>query len=235
MMMMITPPLPLLLFTVLVAVVCGPCHAFSPLRSPFHSARTAAISRDLPPLFAAADSDDGSSPVEESPKALSPATSNDASSIDSTIPSSSSSTVFMMTRDMQRILIEELGYSRRDVNVMRVELAAPIIEKRIPCPTEGIPQEWMDVSRTEQDAMLKRLEQESKYPLKVPLLFVSGILAGKGSSDAIITLIKVKMSFPGASLAKEFMGVNVLAIDAVCMAAGVALGVWTWKTMRDEL
>lgn len=38
----------------------------------------------------------------------------------------------MLTGETKRILIEELGgYSRRDVNRMRVELAGPILEKRI--------------------------------------------------------------------------------------------------------
>lgn len=120
--------------------------------------------------------------------------------------------------------------------MLRVELAAPIIEKRIACPIDGIPTEWMDFSRRDQDAMLRRLENESKYrcPLKVPLFVLSGILVGKGSTDAMVTLIKVSQGFRGASLTDEFMGVNALAIDALCVAAGVALAVWASKTMRDE-
>jgi hypothetical protein len=141
----------------------------------------------------------------------------------------------MMTRDMRRMLIKELGYSRKDVDVMRVELAGPIIEKTLSCPSEGVPSEWIGGSRVEQDAMLKRLEQESKYPPKFPLLLVSGVLAGKGSSDAIITLIKVNMKFPGASLASEFMGVNILAVDAICVGASWnCCGRVDDKAMRDE-
>jgi len=74
---------------------------------------------------------------------------------------------------------------------------------------------------------LERLESESRYPLKFPLLCVSTILAGKGLSDALITIIKVQQGFVGASL------VPVLGIDALCVAAGVGLGVWTWRTMVD--
>ena len=38
----------------------------------------------------------------------------------------------------------------------------------------------------------------------------------------------------GASLAEEFLGVPVLAIDGLCVAAGVALGAWTWENTRDK-
>jgi translation initiation factor 2 gamma subunit (eIF-2gamma) len=135
----------------------------------------------------------------------------------------------MITQEMKRILVEELGYSRKDIDAMRVELAGPIVEKRMKCPEQGMPDEWIDQNR----ALASRLENESKYPLKVPLLLVSTVLFGKGMSDAVVTLIKVNMDFPGASLMEEFMGANVLGIDAVCVAAGLALGVWTWKTMQD--
>jgi hypothetical protein len=213
--MMKAPSLPLVV--VLLALKCSSCHGFSQPRNPRlspcrHSAR----------LFAA----DKKENTEGAPKAQTP-TNDDISSID-TSPSSST-TVVMITQDMKRVLIEELGYRRKDVNVMRVEMAGPIIEKRVTCPPEGMPDAWVDSSRL----MLERLENESKHPLKVPLLAVSLVLAGKGLSDAIVTLIKVNMDFPGASLMEEFMGINVLAIDAVCVAAGVALGVWTWQTMRD--
>mmetsp|Transcript_20117 Transcript_20117/g.40061 ORF Transcript_20117/g.40061 Transcript_20117/m.40061 type:complete len:188 (-) Transcript_20117:146-709(-) len=80
---------------------------------------------------------------------------------------------------------------------------------------------------------LERLESESRYPLKFPLLCVSTILAGKGLSDALITIIKVQQGFVGASLTEEFIGVPVLGIDTLCVAAGVGLGVWTWRTMVD--
>jgi len=81
--------------------------------------------------------------------------------------------------------------------------------------------------------MLQRLENESKYPLKFPLLGVSLVLFGKGLSDALITIIKVNIDFPGVSLADQFMGVPILAIDAVCVVVGAALASSTWKTMKD--
>lgn len=217
---MVTIALPLLLAILLIVQLCLSCQAFSPLQS------YASITS---PLFAGDKDTDG-----DAPKVLTPATNDNDLSIEAGSITPSSSTVFMISRDMRRILIEELGYPRKSVDVLRVELAAPIIEKRISCPADGIPEEWLDTSRQEQDAMLQRLENESKYPLKVPLFFVSGILFGKGSTDAIVTLIKVSQGFKGASLMEEFMGVNVLAIDAVCVVAGIALGVWTYRTMRDD-
>uniref|UniRef100_A0A7S2U678 Uncharacterized protein n=1 Tax=Attheya septentrionalis TaxID=420275 RepID=A0A7S2U678_9STRA len=144
--------------------------------------------------------------------------------------SSSSSVALIMTNDMKRILIEELGYKRRDVEQMRVELASPIISKRLKCPSEGMPSEW----KMRDDGMLQKLENESKYPLRGPLLGVSLVLTGKGLSDALITLIKVQQGFKGASLAEEFMGIPVLGIDAFCVIVGVGLAWWTWNTMRDD-
>lgn len=141
------------------------------------------------------------------------------------------STAVMMNQNMRRVLIEELGYRRKEVDRMRVELAAPIIEKRMKCPPDGMPESWM-ISE-EENSMLKKLENESKYPLKVPLLGVSLVVLGKGLSDAIITIIKVNTGFNGASFAEQFMGVPVIAIDLVCVVVGVALGTWTWRTMRD--
>lgn len=149
--------------------------------------------------------------------------------------SSSSTTTFTMTREMRRVLIEELRYTRAEVDSMRVELAGPVVEKRISRPPDGMPESWR---RQEEEpnvdgGMLGRLERESRYPLKAPLLAISLILGGKGLGDAIITLIKINTGFPGASLGEEFMGVNVLGIDVLCVLAGIALGSWTWRTMKD--
>ena len=147
-------------------------------------------------------------------------------------PSTSASTAVMISQNQKRILVEELGYRRKDVDKLRFELASPIIEKRIRCPDTGIPPEWLR-SEKELSMMEQQLLQESKYPLKVPLLGISLILFGKGFGDAFITLIKVNIDFPGASLTEQFMGVPVLAIDVLCVGLGAALGVWTWNTMRD--
>ena len=38
----------------------------------------------------------------------------------------------------------------------------------------------------------------------------------------------------GASLSETFLGVPVLAIDAVCVVVGAALASYTWSTMRSE-
>ena len=55
---------------------------------------------------------------------------------------SSSTVAVMMSQETRRILIEELGYRRKDVDRMRVELAAPIVAKRLPCPETGMPDSW---------------------------------------------------------------------------------------------
>eukprot|EP00536_Pseudo-nitzschia_multiseries_P007439 jgi/Psemu1/324756/estExt_fgenesh1_pg.C_1750038 len=153
-----------------------------------------------------------------------------------------STQVFMITRENRRILVEELGYKRKEVDSIRIELVANIIENRIQCPLEGMPIDWIDRERelinkniqeeNSSSDMIKRLENESKYPLKFPLLAVSLVLFGKGFSDALITLIKVNMDFPGASLTEQFQGIPVLAIDFVCVIMGVGIGWWTWKTMK---
>ena len=145
---------------------------------------------------------------------------------------SSASTSVMTSQETRRVLIEELGYKRKDVDRMRFELGPAIVSKRLMCPPEGMPNSW---ARDERELdMMKKLEQESKYPLKVPLLGVSLVLLGKGLGDAVITLIKVNTAFPGASLTAEFMGVPVLAIDVLCILLGVGLGWWTWNTMNDD-
>eukprot|EP00531_Pseudo-nitzschia_arenysensis_P007979 CAMPEP_0116153840 /NCGR_PEP_ID=MMETSP0329-20121206/21459_1 /TAXON_ID=697910 /ORGANISM="Pseudo-nitzschia arenysensis, Strain B593" /LENGTH=252 /DNA_ID=CAMNT_0003650775 /DNA_START=65 /DNA_END=823 /DNA_ORIENTATION=+ len=150
-----------------------------------------------------------------------------------------SSQVFMITREMKRSMIEELGYSRKEVDSIRLELVGNILEDRVRCPTEGMPSDWIDQERVaanesvqETSDMMAKLENESKYPLKFPLLGVSLILFGKGFSDALITLIKVNIDFPGASLTAQFQGIPVLAIDLVCVLAGAGIGFWTFKTMK---
>lgn len=217
------------------------------------------ISKNLPsPLFSEADGDaDVATRVETSDvkaedtavKALAaapaslPSDSNKAED-STTEPSISqedavSSQVFMITREMKRTMIEELGYKRKDVDSIRLELVGNILENRVPCPSEGMPTDWVDLERVaanesvqETSTMMAKLENESKYPLKFPLLGVSLILFGKGFSDALITLIKVNIDFPGASLTAQFQGIPVLAIDLVCVLAGAGIGFWTFKTMK---
>ena len=142
----------------------------------------------------------------------------------------------MISQENKRILIEELGYRRADVERLKFELAPSIIEQRTKCPADGMPASWC---RSEQElalerdaAMRNKLEQESKYPLKIPLIAISLILFGKGFGDALITIIKVNINFPGASLAEEFLGVPVLLIDGVCTILGAGLAWWTWNTMK---
>jgi len=149
--------------------------------------------------------------------------------------STTATTTFMMTNEMKRVMIEELGYQRQEVNQIRIELVDSIISKRIFRPSDGMPSTWCEDEEetSSQNRMLKKLENESKYPLKAPLLGVSLVLGGKGLSDAIITIIKVNAGFKGVSLVEEFMGVPVLAIDFVSVVVGIGLGVWTWNNMRD--
>ena len=143
-------------------------------------------------------------------------------------------TALFIDQKTKRILIEELGYKRGEVERLRPELAQPILTQRMYRPnTEELPDEWLLSENDTNAALIKRLEDESKYPLKFPLLGISLVLFGKGLSDALITIIKVNIDFPGASLTEQFMGVPVLAIDAVCVGVGVALASWTWKTMKN--
>ena len=138
-----------------------------------------------------------------------------------------------INQQTKRVLIEELGYKRAEVERLRPELAQPIVNNRTFRPSEGVPEEWMMAEEDTTRAMLDKLESENKYPLKFPLLVVGTILFGKGFGDALITIIKVNIDFPGATLTEDFMGVPVLAIDAVCILAGAALASWTWNNMRD--
>jgi len=164
-------------------------------------------------------------------------TSTSTSTSNSTATATTAITAFMITNEMKRVLIEELGYKRQEVNQIRIELVDQVISKRIPCPPDGMPSTWYeekeDAEISSQDRMLQKLENEGKYPLKAPLLGVSLVLSGKGFTDAIVTVIKVNMGFQGVSLMEKFMGVPVLAIDFVCVVIGVALGTWTWNTMKD--
>jgi len=141
----------------------------------------------------------------------------------------SASVATMINQESKRILIEELDYRRRDVERIKFDLAPFLIERRVRCPKEGMPDSWC---RSDEELMMDKLEQESKYPLKLPLIGVSLILFGKGFGDALITLIKVNIDFPGASLVEEFMGIPVLLIDAVCTVLGASLAWWTWTNMK---
>jgi len=144
-------------------------------------------------------------------------------------------TAIFINQQTKRVLIEELGYRRAEVERLRPELALPIVSKRLLRPQDGVPAEWLLREDETANAMLEKLEKEQKYPLKFPLLAVSLVLFGKGLSDALITGIKVYTNFPGADLlVKEtFIGLPVLGIDLICVAVGVAIGSWTWNTMKD--
>lgn len=141
-------------------------------------------------------------------------------------------TALFINQQTKRILVEELGYRRAEVERLRPELAQPLVEKRMFRPS-ALPEEWMMAEEDTTRAMLDKLESENRYPLKFPLLAIGTILFGKGFGDALITLIKVNIDFPGATLTEEFLGVPVLAIDAACVVAGAALASWTWNTMKD--
>ena len=166
--------------------------------------------------------------------------------------SSTASVAMMISQENRRVLIEELGYKRADVDRLKYDLAPILVEKRIrrPPPTEedgGIPDDWFRITERELEIerrdiisndsgsnMQQRLENESKYPLKLPLLGISLILFGKGFGDALITAIKIYIKFPGASslVTEEFYGVPVLLIDAACVVLGASVGWWTWNTMK---
>uniref|UniRef100_A0A6U0Q9U7 Uncharacterized protein n=1 Tax=Eucampia antarctica TaxID=49252 RepID=A0A6U0Q9U7_9STRA len=173
-----------------------------------------------------------------------PASENDQASLqqmtnETSTTIATATTTFMITNEMKRILIEELGYKRQEVNQIRIEIVDQIISKRIVCPLDGMPSTWYredddeSAEPSSQDRMLQKLENESKYPLKAPLLGISLVLGGKGLTDALVTVIKVNMGFQGVSLMETFMGVPVLAIDFACVVLGVALGTWTWNNMKD--
>ena len=138
-----------------------------------------------------------------------------------------------INQQTKRILIEELGYKRAEVERLKPELAQPLVEKRTFRPSGGMPEEWMMAEEDTARAMLDKLESENRYPLKFPLLAVGTIIFGKGFGDALISFVKVNIEFPGATLTEEFLGVPVLAIDAACVVAGAALASWTWNTMKD--
>jgi len=226
--------------------------AFSSMCKPVRKSRDRLLHRQSKtqerplPLFVEAGVNNESTVAEQdSVKALgaAPSSANAADQQDLDVPASEekavSSQVFMITRVMKRSMVEELGYTRKEVDSVRLDLVANIIENRIQCPPEGMPGNWVDRDREsanesvqENSNMMERLESESKYPLKFPLLAASLVLFGKGFSDALITLIKVNIDFRGASLAAQFQGIPVLAIDVFCVMLGVGLGLWTWKTMR---
>ena len=80
--------------------------------------------------------------------------------------------------------------------------------------------------------MREKLKKESQFPLFFPLMGASVVIGGKGLTDALLTFAKVAAGMRGASLSEQFLGVPVLGIDAACVALGVALGSYTWSTMR---
>ncbi len=157
------------------------------------------------------------------------------SSISDQSSSASGTTTLFINQQTKRVLIEELGYKRVEVDRLKPELALPIVSKRLSRPQDGVPDDWLLREDETASAMMAKLEKEQQYPLKFPLLGVSLILFGKGLSDALITAIKVYIGFPGANLlVKEtFMGLPVLGIDFVCVVIGAALGFWTLNTMKD--
>jgi hypothetical protein len=244
---LVSPPTLLLVSFLVLLLQSNDIFAFSPLHHTTGSCSSFLAKRkdSLTPLYSSEYENNGESKMTalppassstDTPSALPPATTTSNTSMEeeilSTAASSSASTVFMTSQETRRVLIEELGYKRKDVDRIKVELGPAIVSKRIMCPPEGMPESWCQ-SSSELD-MMKKLEQEAKYPLKLPLLGVSLVLLGKGLGDAIITVIKVNMDFPGTSLSAEFMGVPVLAIDVLCIFLGVGLGWWTWSTMNDD-
>mmetsp|Transcript_18411 Transcript_18411/g.38537 ORF Transcript_18411/g.38537 Transcript_18411/m.38537 type:complete len:252 (-) Transcript_18411:1595-2350(-) len=244
-------------FLCLITFVAGISRAssFSPTRHAPKRAEVRAVRRRPPSvesyqrgktknLLAESDADESERNTAEAAAALPPAgisslpPAKDESGDDARQPTASAASagtaVLFIDQQSKRILIEELGYKRAEVERLRPELAQPILTQRMYRPnTLELPKEWLLSEEETSSGMLERLENESKYPLKFPLLGISLVLFGKGLSDALITIIKVNIDFPGASLSEQFMGLPVLAIDAVCVVVGVALASWTWKTMKD--
>eukprot|EP00277_Geminigera_cryophila_P044889 CAMPEP_0173065802 /NCGR_PEP_ID=MMETSP1102-20130122/5822_1 /TAXON_ID=49646 /ORGANISM="Geminigera sp., Strain Caron Lab Isolate" /LENGTH=174 /DNA_ID=CAMNT_0013933117 /DNA_START=181 /DNA_END=705 /DNA_ORIENTATION=- len=71
------------------------------------------------------------------------------------------------------------------------------------------------------EAMRKKLTAESAAPLRLPLMYASAVLFGKGSTDGIITVLK---SVSGVSKEPLSEHAVMFGVDAVFLAAGVALG-----------
>ena len=80
--------------------------------------------------------------------------------------------------------------------------------------------------------MREKLKKEAEFPFFYPLMGASVVIGGKGLTDALLTFAKVAAGMRGVSLSDSFLGVPVLGIDAVCVVVGVALGSYTWSTMR---
>lgn len=186
----------------------------------------------LPPAIALPPSTTSDADQETTKPALAP-TGDSLDEQSQPQPAQPATTALFINQQTKRILIEELGYKRAEVERLRPELAQPIVNNRTFRPSEGVPEDWMMAEEDTTRAMLDKLESENKYPLKFPLLAVGTILFGKGFGDALITIIKVNIDFPGATLTEDFMGVPVLAIDAACVLAGAALASWTWNTVKD--
>lgn len=194
--------------------------------------KAASLPPSLPTPTSSSSSKDSSSPTSNLPEeAERPDGQGDDDDFTTNLILSQASTAVMINQESKRILIEELGYRRADVERLQPALAAPIIARRLRRPPGGLPESWVDAEGVRQK---RRLENESRHPLKFPLLGVSLVLLGKGLGDLIVTIIKVSIDFPGASLSDEFQGVPVVLIDAVCVVLGAALGGWTWKTMRSR-
>lgn len=118
----------------------------------------------------------------------------------------------------------------RSAHALRMSEGEPRSEPPAPAPSQRPPPTAAAAGGLGSDAMRKRLAAESASPLTAPLLFASVVLAGKGISDALITVAKVSAGIRGASLSESFYGVPVLGIDAACALLGVALGLFTWRS-----
>ena len=56
--------------------------------------------------------------------------------------STSASIQYMITNKMRKTLVEELGYLNNEVNEMDPQIAAVLLEKRLPRPMNGMPASW---------------------------------------------------------------------------------------------
>ena len=101
---------------------------------------------------------------------------------------------------------------------------------------ESMPPPTVDAAGppSSQERMRAKLKAEAEYPLFAPLLGASAVIGGKGLTDALLTVAKVAAGMKGVSLSETFLGVPVLAIDAVCVLVGAALASYTWSTMRSD-
>lgn len=56
--------------------------------------------------------------------------------------STSASIQYMITNKMRKTLVDELGYLNHEVNEMDPQIAAVLLEKRLPRPMNGMPSSW---------------------------------------------------------------------------------------------